>query len=53
MTALVALLRPLLTLLCVTLPRWWARWCGPQPVTMPPAWRVRQDADDSKRGWHP
>ena len=51
--ALIACVRPLLTLLCVTLPRWWRLWLGPQPMTMPPAWRVRQDVDDAKRGWHP
>ena len=49
-TALIACLRPALTLLCVTLPRWWALAHEPLPLVMPPHWRARQVYEDGKRG---
>ena len=50
---LMACVRPLLTLVCVTLPRWWAWVWRPAPQVLPPEWRARQAADEGRRGEHP
>lgn len=51
---LAALVRPVLTFVSVTVPRWWMRWrTPPPPQVMTASWLARQEAEDGKRGEHP
>jgi hypothetical protein len=50
---LIACLRPLLTLLLITVPRWWATWSATPPPMMSTRWRARRAYEDGKEGEHP
>ena len=50
---LIACLRPLPTLLLVTVPRWWATWSATSPPMMSTRWRARRAYEDGKDSERP